>query len=310
MALSAGVDEAGRGPWAGPVVAAAVILPENHSIDGLRDSKKLSAKRRSELYSLILENAVTIGTGIVSHRIIDRINILQATFKAMQIALGRCRPAPGSALIDGHGLPNQIIPNRGIVGGDTKVDSIKAASIIAKVTRDRMMESYDIIFPEYGFGRHKGYGTSKHREMLEKYKATPIHRLSYKPVIANLPSLSWYRKQRRIGWLGERLAALQMMEKGHQIIGMNHYCGKNGEIDVISRFENGLVFTEVKTVSVEHNPPPEVKFDKIKATHIERSVNHFVQKEGWQGAIRLDLITVDVSSGKPDLKHYEGLSLD
>ena len=145
MEIIAGVDEAGRGPLAGPVVASAVILPKDHTIEGLRDSKKLTPKKRSLLYDIIQKEAISIGVGIIGCKEIDKINILQATFKAMQIALGHLSQKPTKALIDGTPLPNQVIPNEGIVGGDDLVDEIKAASIIAKVTRDNLMKEYAII---------------------------------------------------------------------------------------------------------------------------------------------------------------------
>ena len=147
MALIAGVDEAGRGPLAGPVVAAAVILDDNKPITGLADSKKLSTKKRAKLYQEIMQHA-EVGIGLIDVEEIDKNNILKATYKAMYKALGALKTKPDKALIDGYALPNQIIPNEGIIGGDDKIDSIGAASIIAKVTRDRIMEQYDVIFPE------------------------------------------------------------------------------------------------------------------------------------------------------------------
>lgn len=309
MALTAGVDEAGRGPWAGPVVASAVILPDEHGIDGLRDSKKLSPKMREDLFDKIMAQAVSVGTGVVDQKVIDSQNILKATYKAMQMALGSCRPRPDSALIDGSGLPNQIIPNKGIIKGDNKIDCIKAASIIAKVTRDRIMSQMGIIFPEYGFAEHKGYGTSDHRDALEKYKATPIHRLSYNPVKFHYPNLLWYQNNNRIGWLGERLAAFHLFKQGHSISAMNQTCSVYGEIDIISRVENELIFTEVKTASREHYTSPEGKIDKMKSSRIENSINYYIQKEKWHGDFRVDVITVYLRSGKPVINHLKGIPL-
>ena len=143
LKVIAGVDEAGRGPLAGPVVAAAVILPKNHKIEGLADSKKLAPKKRERLFDEI--KAVSqVGIGIVSHKTIDQINILQGTYKAMRKALGRLSKKPEKALIDGFSLPEQVIKNEGIIGGDSKVESISAASIVAKVTRDQIMKNMDI----------------------------------------------------------------------------------------------------------------------------------------------------------------------
>ena len=203
MRIIAGVDEVGRGPLAGPVVAAAVILPKDHTIEGLRDSKKISKKRRESLFPLIYEQAIDIGTGEIDVKTIDKINIREATFKAMKMALDDLSTIPDRALIDGHPLNDQSIPNEGIIGGDDKVDSIKAASIIAKVTRDRIMKEYSIIFPEYGFENHSGYGTKIHIEALEKYRATPIHRRSFKPVKNLMPTFKWLVDHDRISWMGK-----------------------------------------------------------------------------------------------------------
>ena len=179
MEIIAGVDEVGRGPLAGPVLAAAVILPDDHTIDGLRDSKKLSKLKREKLFPIIEEQALGIGIGHVDVKTIDEINIREATLKAMQIALGTLPIKPDKALIDGHPLKNQVIPNEGIVGGDDLIDSIKASSIVAKVTRDKMMADYGRIFPEYGFEKHNGYGTEFHRKKLIQLGATPLHRKTF-----------------------------------------------------------------------------------------------------------------------------------
>ena len=173
MEIIAGVDEAGRGPLAGPVVAAAVILPNNHKIDGLADSKKLSPKKRKRLFDEI-KSVSQVGVGIVSHKTIDEINVLQGTYKAMRKALGGLSKKPEKALIDGFSLPDQVINNEGIIGGDSKVESISAASIVAKVTRDQIMKNMDPIFPEYGFAQHKGYGTKQHMKALNEFKFTTL----------------------------------------------------------------------------------------------------------------------------------------
>ena len=221
MELIAGVDEAGRGPLAGPVVAAAVILPDHHKIEGLADSKKLSEKKREKLFIDIHSRALSVGIGIVDREEIDRTNILKATHKAMFKALGALKPQPTKALVDGFALPNQIVPNEGIIHGDDLIDSIKAGSIIAKVTRDRIMKQYDIIFPEYGFAQHKGYGTKQHIEKLIEQKASPIHRQTFRPVNKHLPTIQWLKKNTRVGYFGERLAALDLYKKGYKIISLN-----------------------------------------------------------------------------------------
>lgn len=174
-----GVDEAGRGPLAGPVCAAAVILPRGLDIAGLDDSKKLSDRRRRELYDVITGAAAAYAIALVDQERIDEINILQATFRAMEEAVAKLSPQPDLALVDGNREPALSIPCETIVGGDGKCASIAAASILAKVTRDRLMEELDRQYPEYGFAVHKGYGTRRHYEALRQYGPCPIHRQSF-----------------------------------------------------------------------------------------------------------------------------------
>ena len=180
--LICGVDEAGRGPFAGPVVAGAVILslddPEREILY-LNDSKKLSEKKREALYDEIMEKAVSVGVGIVEREVIDEINILQATFLAMQKAIAALDPQPDYILADAVTIPKIAIPQEGIVKGDAKSVSIAAGSIIAKVTRDRIMYEYDKLDPEYGFASHKGYGTKAHIEAIKEYGMLDIHRRSF-----------------------------------------------------------------------------------------------------------------------------------
>lgn len=174
-----GIDEVGRGPLAGPVVAGAVILPHNCEILYLNDSKKLTAKKREELYEEIMEKAVATGIGMVSPARIDEINILQATYEAMRIAVQELKTAPELLLNDAVTIPGITIRQVPIIKGDAKSISIAAASVIAKVTRDRMMAEYDKILPEYGFAENKGYGSASHIEALKKLGPTPIHRRSF-----------------------------------------------------------------------------------------------------------------------------------
>lgn len=177
----AGIDEAGRGPLAGPVVAASVILPKDCEILYLNDSKQLSAKRRDELFDEIKQKAIAYGIGIVSHGRIDDINILQATYEAMREAIGRMseKQNPDLLLVDAVHIPDVDIKQVGIVKGDAKSVSIAAASILAKVTRDRFMVEMDKLYPEYGFASHKGYGSKSHIEAIKKYGASPIHRQTF-----------------------------------------------------------------------------------------------------------------------------------
>jgi ribonuclease HII len=178
----AGLDEAGRGPLAGPVVAAAVILDPGRRVRGLADSKLLTAERREELFAVISECAVAIGVGIVDHVTIDRVNILQATKLAMADAIKSLATAPELVITDFVSVPALACPQRNIVDGDARCATVAAASIIAKVTRDRLMIEADKEFPEYGFARHKGYATADHLAALDRHGACPIHRRSFSGV--------------------------------------------------------------------------------------------------------------------------------
>ncbi|MBR6390126.1 MAG: ribonuclease HII [Lachnospiraceae bacterium] len=174
-----GIDEVGRGPLAGPVVAGAVILPKGARIPYVNDSKKLSEKKREALYDVIMEQAVSVGIGMSDHEKIDEINILQATYAAMREAISKLDPQPDLLLNDAVTIPEINIRQVPIVKGDAKSMSIAAASIIAKVTRDRMMVEYDSVYPGYGFASNKGYGTAVHIEALKSLGPTPIHRRSF-----------------------------------------------------------------------------------------------------------------------------------
>ena len=177
--LICGVDEAGRGPLAGPVCAAAVILPKGLEIPELNDSKKLTEKKREKLYEIITEKAISYGIAFADHNEIDSLNILNATFIAMNRAISQLDPTPALALIDGNTVKGIEYPAQAIVGGDGKCASIAAASILAKVTRDRFMVEMAKKYPQYGFERHKGYGTKLHYQALREYGASPIHRKTF-----------------------------------------------------------------------------------------------------------------------------------
>ena len=179
--LIAGVDEVGRGPLAGPVVAAAVILPENCKIPGLNDSKKIPKSKHKEIYEAVLQNAVAIGIGVKDNHVIDQVNIYEATKLAMMEAIGQLDPQPQHLLIDAMKL-DLPISQTSIIKGDANSLSIAAASIVAKVTRDQMMEEFDKEYPGYDFAQNAGYGTAKHLAGLDKLGVTPIHRRSFEPV--------------------------------------------------------------------------------------------------------------------------------
>jgi len=242
--IIAGVDEAGRGPLAGPVVAAAVILPKNHSIEGLIDSKKLTAKKREKLYKEIT-NICDYGIGIVSHRTIDKINVLQATFKAMRVAILNLKQKPDNTLIDGYGLPDQVIKNEGVIGGDNLIECISAASIIAKVTRDELMLKIDDIFPEYGFAKHKGYGTKAHMKNLNIYKACPIHRKTFSPVKKNIPKMEWLISKDKLNKLAVQLVSLHYLNKNYTIVHINFNLNEKMPIDIVLKKGEINVFVKV-----------------------------------------------------------------
>jgi ribonuclease HII len=189
METIAGVDEAGRGPLAGPVVAAAVIFPKGLYLDGVNDSKKVSEKKREVLYHAIHEHALSVGVGIVSHEVIDRINIFQASILAMRKAVERLSLVPEIVLADGNCFAHDTLRYENIVHGDSQSFAIAAASIIAKVTRDHLMREYHEVFPVYGFDRHKGYGTMRHVEAIKLHGLCEIHRRSFHMPKVTMPSM-------------------------------------------------------------------------------------------------------------------------
>ncbi len=180
--IIAGTDEAGRGPIAGPVVAAAVILPIGTYIEGLNDSKKISAKKREKLYDEIIEKCTCFGISVIENDEIDKINILQSSYLAMKKAVDQMELSPEHVLVDGLKNTLLTIPQTPLVKGDSKSASIAAASILAKVYRDRIMEEYDLIYPEYGFASHKGYPTKRHIQAVKDYGVLKIHRKTFTPI--------------------------------------------------------------------------------------------------------------------------------
>lgn len=199
ITLIAGVDEAGRGPLVGPVVAAAVILPKNYHLEGLNDSKQLSEKKREAFFQILQKEAVSIGVGIVSAEEIDRINILEASRKAMYIALENLSITPEYILSDAMSLNDIDIPSRPIIHGDALSLSIAAASVIAKVTRDHIMYEFDQKYPEYHYKKNKGYPTKEHLELIKKYGITKEYRMTFKPVKYVLEELSSEENKEVVG---------------------------------------------------------------------------------------------------------------
>jgi len=217
----AGIDEVGRGPLAGPVVASAVIFDKKTYIDGVNDSKKISKKKRDIFYEQIKLKALHIGIGMIYPKEIDAINILNATKKAMKLAIQNLGIVPEILLVDGNQIEFSEYKQENIIKGDSKSFSIASASIIAKVTRDRMMEDYAKILPEYGFESHKGYGTEKHIKAIIENKASIIHRKSFNPVHKHLPSFSYYIKNEMSNRLLIQIGGDYLIKNGHSILFAN-----------------------------------------------------------------------------------------
>ncbi len=304
----AGIDEAGRGPLAGPVVAAAVILDSDDIPEGLRDSKKLSEKKRVVIAGEIRLKAKAVGVGIVHEQDIDRSNILQATFEAMRRAVADLGMTPIELQVDGNfTIPELSIKQTAIVGGDDKVPEISAASIIAKTTRDAMMVSYDVLFPDYGFKSHKGYGSAKHMEALREKGRCPIHRRSFRPV-SECPnqSYTYYEQENQYGKMGELIAGMYLIRNGYRLLAHSYHAKRSGELDLVAMGEKEIVFVEVKsfagsaddTIALERVTPAKQK----QIAHIAESYLQYHVAEDVD--CRFDIITVNFSAPKPDIRHY------
>ena len=219
--IIAGVDEAGRGPLAGPVVASAVIYDSDVYIEGIDDSKKISQKKREVYYKEIISKAKHVGVGIVFQEEIDKINILNATKEAMKKALQNLAVKPELVLVDGNQIEFSGYDQESIIKGDAKSFSIASASIVAKVTRDRIMEDYSKLLPEYGFENHKGYGTKKHLEAISIYKSSIIHRKSFKPISEYLPTFDYYFKNKAVDRLLIQIAGDYLIKNAYEIVESN-----------------------------------------------------------------------------------------
>ncbi|HPB00167.1 MAG TPA: ribonuclease HII, partial [Candidatus Marinimicrobia bacterium] len=301
----AGVDEAGRGPLAGPVVAAAVVFDKSSEIiSGIQDSKQISPRKRERLFDEIMSQAKAIGIGLVESEEIDRINILRATHKAMRMAIGRLKINVQHILVDGKPLPDKIYPQTAIIGGDRKCYSIAAASIVAKVYRDRLMQQYDSVFPGYGFAEHKGYGTKKHLESIVKLKPCPIHRISFRGVTEYIVDINKSANTRWLGKYGEDLAALFLFRHGYQIIQRNFHLGAYGEIDIIAQKDNNLCFVEVKTQRHTKFGPPEGWVDERKMRQIGRIASGYLSQNPVENVdCRFDVVTVNLNGSEVQIEH-------
>jgi ribonuclease HII len=302
----AGIDEAGRGPLAGPVVAACVILPFGEPLPGVHDSKKLTPLQRDKAFDLIQERAVAVGVGIADHATIDKLNILRATHHAMRCAAAELSSRPEFVLIDG--LPVQPFPilQKALVKGDSRSLSIAAASIIAKVTRDRLMVEYDALYPEYGFAAHKGYSAPLHLEKLEKHGPCPIHRRSFAPVARHFSdqtvelendgtgqtALSFTAEpEPDTGESGERIAAAHLARLGMQILCSRYRC-REGEIDIVARQEDIIVFVEVKARRRRFGSPAEAVDNRKRKRLLAAAQAWLYENGGEEQSCRFDIVEV------------------
>jgi uncharacterized protein (TIGR00252 family) len=295
-----GIDEAGRGSLAGPVVAAAVILPFQECPDGIRDSKTLTAAQREKAFSALQECAIGIGVGIEDVDSVDEINILRASHAAMRRAVAELPVIPDAALIDGLPVQPFPIPQIALVKGDGRSASIAAASIIAKVERDRIMCEMDRVYPEYGFANHKGYSTPEHLAALRLHGACPIHRRSFSPVMDTIcqPTLDFGdRARKEVGVCGETVACAHMQGMGWEILDTRYTC-RGGELDVVARDNETVVFAEVKTRKcMSFGTPAESVTARKRKRMLTAAESYLSENSLGEIACRFDVIEVRV---RPD----------
>ena len=295
-----GIDEAGRGPLAGPVAAAAVILPDDLLLPYLNDSKKVTEKRREVLFEEIKEKALAWAVVMVPPERIDEINILQATYEAMRTAVGKLGIRPDVLVNDAVTIPGLDILQVPVIKGDAKCISIAAASILAKVTRDTYMKEMDREYPVYGFAGHKGYGTKSHCEAIAEYGPCPIHRRSFlgkilasRPRSAEASGPLSAAAGREIGRRGEEEAARFLQSKGVVILEKN-FRDRDGEIDLIGEEDGVLLFIEVKYRSSSRFGDPGEAVTPAKQRSICRTALYYLYRtgRGTQGPVRFDVVCV------------------
>lgn len=289
-------------------MASAVILNPNDIPEGLRDSKKLSEKRRGVLAREIRSKALAIGVGIVHEQDIDRNNILQATFEAMRQAISNLDADFSQVQVDGnHKIPGLKMDQECIIGGDDLVPEISAASIIAKTTRDAMMISYDKLFPEYSFKSHKGYGSKMHMETLRELGRTPVHRRSFRPV-DSCPNKNYqyYKQEPSYGRMGEIIAGMYLIRNGYHLLEHSYHAGREGELDLIASKSEEVIFVEVKSFAGETDDSLALeRVTPAKQKQIARIAEMYLEKhEIDQPECRFDIITVNFSEPKPQINHY------
>ncbi len=301
-----GVDEAGRGPLAGPVYAAAVILPKGMVIEGVDDSKKLSEKKREMLFDIIKEKAVAYNIAWASVEEIESMNILKAAMLAMKRAVEGLPVKADFALIDGNRRPDLDIPCVEIVKGDEKSESIAAASILAKVSRDRLMNEYAKKYPQYGFERNKGYPSEFHSDMVRQYGPCEIHRPSFLKNILH-PELKKPRtKAQRLGAKGEAAALELLAKKGYELVEKNYRAG-HGEIDLIMQKDDMIVFVEVKARDSSAITRPSDSVTLRKRKKLIETAEAYMNEKKTTLQPRFDVVEAVYISGikQPELTHIE-----
>ncbi len=304
--LTAGIDEAGRGPLAGPVVAAAVILDPEHPIEGLADSKRLSAKRREVLSDLILDHALAVGIGEAQRIEIDRLNIMRATTAAMQRAVDNLPRRPEHLIVDGRSVRLDHPSLEFIIRGDDSRPAISAASIVAKVHRDHLMLEYHKVFPPYGFDRHKGYGTRAHLEALAGHGACPIHRQSFRPVRVHLPAWGQLKAVPLQGRLGEQLAAVYLIERGYKIQDLNVRVPHTGELDIVALQGAVTIICEVKSGVPGEWGEPHEQVGTRKRDRIMAAAQRYCAEKDIDTEVRFDVISVRFTKAGPLIDHRPG----
>ena len=290
----AGIDEAGRGPLAGPVCAACVMLPLDAPIEGVNDSKKLTEKKREKLYEAIMERAAAVGVGLVSREEIDRINIRRATHLAMEQAYTAMAAQAGLVLIDGVDQLALPVPNRAIVRGDGTSYHIAAASIVAKVTRDRLLIAMEEQYPGYGFAKHKGYGSEEHIRAIRSLGPCPEHRLSF---LGNI--LGPTRREK--GRFGEDMAEKLLLAEGYDVLERNRRTA-HGELDIVAMDGGTLAFVEVKYRSGTEYGLPREAVTHAKRLSLTRAALEYVAASGRQNVpCRFDV--VELIEGQGDCRY-------
>ena len=281
-------------------------MPKDHGIIGLNDSKKLSPKKRLVLYKEIKIKSISIGMGLEDIHSIDKVNIRNATFIAMEKAIKNLDIKPDRLLIDGADVPTLNIPCKGIVKGDTKIEEIMAASIIAKVVRDKIMIDYSVIYPEYGFEKHKGYGTKLHMEALRKNMATPIHRKSFNPVSKYLPTFKWLRKNSKLRWMAQKLSAMYLLEDGYSIDSIDVMLDSNLLVDIVGLKNKITTFVFVNPVNDssynENLHSVIINDDSIKNNIGKYFASNTINiAQPW----KVDIIEVDLYSKSSRFEYFE-----